>query len=292
MELSPAALAVRFGVTGDWHGVLDPPRQDAIDQVLQRIQGLTVASDEQPRAVALDCQLDSLRVLLGDGDLRRARPSARECASECRLPRAPVHLARPFCAPPRLRRRRRSRAFFMRAKRRRRFGALLGRFTAATAAADRGVGRARALDCVAKLIALARCFTLARLFGSAFLGMSARSRRGPRFAAPAALGVADSAGGRGRGGGRAAVTSRRYGRPRARGVPRARGPARAESEHAGARRAQHLDNDVVLGGSQLIERLLDRFIDAGGGYLDRFVRFAHAAVTGVYCLNSRFRKNC
>src|SRR4029077_1435467 len=51
------------------YGVLHSPRQDAIDQILQGIQGLTVASDEKPGAIALDCEFDSLRVFLGRGDL-------------------------------------------------------------------------------------------------------------------------------------------------------------------------------------------------------------------------------
>ena len=46
MELAAAALAVGFGVDGDRHRVLYPPRQDTVDEVLQRIQGLTVTPDE------------------------------------------------------------------------------------------------------------------------------------------------------------------------------------------------------------------------------------------------------
>ena len=69
MELPAPALAVGFGVDRDRHGVLHSPRQDAIDEVLQGIQGLTVASDEKPGAIALDCELDSLRVFLGRRDL-------------------------------------------------------------------------------------------------------------------------------------------------------------------------------------------------------------------------------
>ena len=104
MELSAAALAVGFGVDRDWHGVLDLPREDTIDEVLQGIQGLAVASDEESRAIALDRQLDSLGVLLGGGDFRLARPSASVSATGWPLPRGPGRRARPFCAPPHPRR--------------------------------------------------------------------------------------------------------------------------------------------------------------------------------------------
>jgi len=69
MKLTAAAFAVGFGIDRDWHGVLDPPRQDAVDEVLQRIQGLAVTSDEEPRAITFDCEFDPLGVLLGGSDL-------------------------------------------------------------------------------------------------------------------------------------------------------------------------------------------------------------------------------
>src|SRR5215472_7834629 len=69
MQLAAAALAVGLGVQRDRDAILYAPRKDAIDQVLERIECLAVAADQQTRAVALDREFDTLGIFLGDGDL-------------------------------------------------------------------------------------------------------------------------------------------------------------------------------------------------------------------------------
>ena len=192
MKLATAALAVGLGVEGDWHRVLDLPREDAIDEVLEGIQCLAVTTDEKPRAIALDREFDALRIFLDRGDLGLFAHQLKDF-DRSSLTRGPGRRVQRSCAPHR--------------PRRHLSDALhggSGLHRAAPAATARDLHR--------------------RLFRplTALLGALARRRRGPRahrrLLSPRAAAPAGEAAVR------AAATSRRSGPLRARGAPRARGP--------------------------------------------------------------------
>src|SRR6266851_2470300 len=58
MELAAAASAVGFRIERNRDGVLYFAREHPVDEVFERIERLTMASDEDSRAVALDIELD------------------------------------------------------------------------------------------------------------------------------------------------------------------------------------------------------------------------------------------
>src|SRR6266849_2920988 len=58
MQLAAAASTVGFGIERNRDGVLHFAREHPVDEVFERIERLTMASDEDSRAVALDIELD------------------------------------------------------------------------------------------------------------------------------------------------------------------------------------------------------------------------------------------
>src|SRR5579862_3738606 len=64
MQLLAAARAIRFGVEQDRHRIFDAARDDAIEDVFERVEGLAVAPDEQAGAVTLDVELERFAIAL------------------------------------------------------------------------------------------------------------------------------------------------------------------------------------------------------------------------------------
>src|ERR1035437_680864 len=62
MQLLAASRAIRFSLPRNRRRILDSPRQDPIHDVLERVEGLSMPPDEESRTVALDFDLDRLRV--------------------------------------------------------------------------------------------------------------------------------------------------------------------------------------------------------------------------------------
>src|SRR6266852_5435547 len=58
MQLAAAASTVGFRIERNRDGVLHFAREHTVDEVFERVERLTMASDEDSRAVALDIELD------------------------------------------------------------------------------------------------------------------------------------------------------------------------------------------------------------------------------------------
>src|SRR6266851_9148313 len=66
MQLAAAASTVGFGIERNRDGVLHFAREHTVDEVFERVERLTMASDEDSRAVALDIELDGSGFRISD----------------------------------------------------------------------------------------------------------------------------------------------------------------------------------------------------------------------------------
>src|SRR6266852_1158233 len=253
MQLAAAASTVGFGIERNRDGVLHFAREHTVDEVFERVERLTMASDEDSRAVALDIELDRSGFRISDCfDLRLLAHQFEDAAQDrARLASLLAHvnaLARAFgrIFHPRI-------ALEFRA-----------RFMRTTTRAVRRRGRVRCTSRsrvrTGSRVVSWRAFVtrraLARRFVMAWRSLVTRRRALARRGVMAA---------------RRSRWRRRDAAARSFGFAARNAHAcltHAESEHARSRGAQDFDRDVVLLRAKLRERLPDGFVHCGGGFFD------------------------